>query len=83
MSEEANGTEPGHENGPPDQQAGPTGGPPDAPGPPSFFREFFLFLREEKIWWIAPMILVLVLVAVLLLVGRNSPALAPFLYPLF
>jgi hypothetical protein len=50
---------------------------------PNIFAEFFLFLREEKIWWMAPMLVVLLLVGVLLIFGQSAPALAPFIYPLF
>ncbi len=50
---------------------------------PNIFAEFFLFLKEEKIWWMAPMLLVLLLVGALLVFGQSAPALAPFIYPLF
>jgi hypothetical protein len=50
---------------------------------PNIFAEFFLFLKEEKIWWMAPMLVVLLLVGALLIFGQSAPALAPFIYPLF
>ena len=45
-------------------------------------REFLLFLREEKKWWLVPLVLALLLLAALILFGAQSPGLAPFLYPL-
>jgi len=83
MSENANGTESGSEDNRPEPQVEPNAEPLNDSKPLGFFEELFLFLKEEKIWWMAPMILVLVLVGVLLLVRWNSPALAPFLYPVF
>ena len=43
--------------------------------------EFWAFLRENKKWWLAPIIVVLLLVGVLIILGGT--ALAPFIYPLF
>jgi len=48
----------------------------------SLIKEFFLFIKHEKKWWLIPLILVLLAVGVLMLVASSSP-LAPFLYPLF
>lgn len=48
----------------------------------SLLREFFLFLREEKKWWLAPLI-ILVLAVGALVVFAESSALAPFIYPIF
>ncbi|MBI4567989.1 MAG: hypothetical protein HY719_06280 [Planctomycetes bacterium] len=44
--------------------------------------EFFLFIREEKKWWLVPLVLVLMLFA-LLLFGANNPLASLFLYPIF
>jgi drug/metabolite transporter superfamily protein YnfA len=46
------------------------------------FREFWQFLKEEKKYWLAPIVLVLVLFG-LLLVFAQSSAVAPFIYTLF
>ena len=46
------------------------------------FKEFLLFLRQEKKWWLMPIILVLLALGAFLLLSSASP-LAPFLYPLF
>jgi Family of unknown function (DUF5989) len=44
--------------------------------------EFVQFLRQEKKWWLIPLIFfLLVLGAILALAG--NPVLAPLLYPLF
>jgi len=48
----------------------------------SLVKEFFLFIRHEKKWWLVPLICVLLLVGALVLFAGSSP-LAPFLYPLF
>ena len=48
----------------------------------SLIKEFFLFIKEEKKWWLVPLIAVLLLVGALVLFAGSSP-LAPFLYPLF
>ena len=48
----------------------------------SLTREFLAFIRQEKKWWLIPLVLVLLLLGALLLFSSASP-LAPFLYPLF
>ncbi len=48
----------------------------------SLIKEFFLFIKEEKKWWLIPLIAVLLLVVGLIAFAGSSP-LAPFLYPLF
>ena len=48
----------------------------------SIIREFFDVLRERKKWWIAPIVLFLVLLGGLLVFAKGS-ALAPFIYSLF
>lgn len=44
--------------------------------------ELFSFLWKRKLWWLIPMIVVIVLFAVLLIVAEGS-AVAPFIYTLF
>jgi hypothetical protein len=44
-------------------------------------KEFFLFLKENKKWWLIPILLVLALMGVL--VALSGSAVAPFIYPLF
>ena len=45
-------------------------------------REFFSFLKHEKKFWLAPIIVVLVLFGILLVFAQSS-AVAPFIYTLF
>lgn len=44
--------------------------------------ELLDFLWEQKLWWMVPMVVVLVLVGALLVFAQGS-ALAPFVYTLF
>jgi hypothetical protein len=46
------------------------------------FKEFLLFLRQEKKWWLMPLVLFLLALGAFLILSAASP-LAPFLYPLF
>lgn len=48
----------------------------------ALFREFWLFLKQEKKWWLVPMLLVLAVVAVLVVATALFPGIAPFIYPL-
>jgi hypothetical protein len=45
-------------------------------------REFWAFLKEEKKYWLTPIVVVLVLLGVLLVFAQSS-AIAPFIYSLF
>ncbi len=45
-------------------------------------KELFAFLWRKKLWWMIPIIVVLVLVAVLVVFSLSTP-LAPFVYTLF
>jgi hypothetical protein len=44
--------------------------------------EFWQFLREEKKYWLMPIVLVFVLFGLLIVFGQSS-AVAPFIYTLF
>jgi hypothetical protein len=44
--------------------------------------ELFRFLWRRRLWWMMPVVAVLMLVGVLLIAGQN-PVLAPFIYTLF
>jgi hypothetical protein len=48
----------------------------------AIIKEFLEFLRERKRWWIAPIVIFLIVLGVLLVMGKSS-ALAPFIYSLF
>lgn len=45
-------------------------------------KEFWFFLRERKKWWLAPIVISLLLLGCLLIFAKSS-ALAPFIYSLF
>ncbi len=47
----------------------------------SLFSEFVLFIKENKAWWMIPILLVLGLVGVLVVL--SSTGAAPFIYTLF
>ena len=44
--------------------------------------ELFAFLWKRKLWWLIPMLLVIVLFGLLLVFAQASPV-APFIYTLF
>jgi hypothetical protein len=44
--------------------------------------ELFAFLWQRKLWWMIPMVMVLLAVGGLMLTAHSS-ALAPFIYPFF
>ncbi len=48
----------------------------------AIIKEFWNFLRVRKKWWLAPIILFLLLLGGLLVLAKGS-ALAPFIYTLF
>jgi hypothetical protein len=48
----------------------------------SFLKEFWAFLWARKIWWMAPLVLVLLGLGTLLFLAEGS-VVAPFIYTLF
>ncbi len=46
-----------------------------------FLSEFLQFLRENKKWWLAPVLVVLLLLGGLVILGGTG--VAPFIYTLF
>jgi hypothetical protein len=48
----------------------------------SFLAEFFAFIKGRKKYWLAPIIVVFLMLGGLLLLTSGSP-LAPFIYTLF
>ena len=48
---------------------------------PGILREFWEFLRENKAWWLAPIVVVLLLISLLVLLGATGAA--PLIYTLF
>ena len=47
-----------------------------------FLKDLWDFMRERKKFWLAPIILVMVLLGVLIVLSQGS-AVAPFIYTLF
>ena len=48
----------------------------------SLLKEFWDFLRERKMWWLAPIVIMLILLGGLIFFTQSS-AVAPFIYTLF
>ena len=48
----------------------------------SFIKEFFLFLKERKKYWLLPIIIVLALFVALIVLSQGS-VVAPFIYTIF
>ena len=44
--------------------------------------ELLIFLWERKLWWMIPMVVVLLAIGLLLVLAQSS-AIAPFIYTLF
>lgn len=51
-------------------------------GRASIIGEFLTFLRERKLWWMIPVVVVILLFGLVMVAAQNSP-LAPFIYTLF
>lgn len=47
-----------------------------------FFKDFWGFMRERKKFWLAPIMLAMILLGALIVLGQGS-AIAPFIYTLF
>lgn len=48
----------------------------------SIMGELFRFMLHRRAWWLIPLVVALLIVALLILVGESS-VFAPFIYPLF
>ena len=48
----------------------------------SIFSELWAFMRVRKKWWLAPIMVMLVLLSTLIVLTQGS-AIAPFIYTLF
>ena len=48
----------------------------------SLLGEFWAFMRMQKKWWLAPLIIVLIFMGMLVILTEGS-ALAPFIYAIF
>jgi membrane glycosyltransferase len=51
-------------------------------GNKTFLGELWAFLKVRKAWWLAPIIIMLILVGVLIIFSQSS-AISPFIYALF
>jgi hypothetical protein len=51
----------------------------------SLFKEFWIFLMENKVWWITPTVLILLLVISFIIITAvtGGGPMAPFIYTLF
>jgi hypothetical protein len=47
-----------------------------------FLKDLWHFLKVRQKWWLAPLIIVLLILGLLIVLGGSS-ALAPFIYTLF
>ncbi|NOG57232.1 MAG: hypothetical protein HND54_05810 [Bacteroidetes bacterium] len=47
-----------------------------------FLRDLWLFMKERKKFWLAPIILILLILGLLIVFGGGS-SVAPFIYTLF
>ncbi|WP_343633244.1 DUF5989 family protein [Fluviicola sp.] len=47
-----------------------------------FLRDLWRFMKERKKFWLAPVIIILLLIGILIVFGGTS-AIAPFIYSLF
>ncbi len=49
----------------------------------NFLKEFLQFLKERKLWWLLPIIIVLVVLGAIIWVAGPSSPVAPFIYTIF
>ena len=48
----------------------------------SIIKEFFIFLKERKKYWLYPIVIVLLFFGILIVLSQGS-AVAPFIYTIF
>ncbi len=51
-------------------------------GKMSLIKEIWLYMRQNKKYWLIPILFILILMSVLLVLAQSS-ALAPFIYSIF
>ena len=49
----------------------------------SFLKEFWMFLRARKKFWLMPVLIVTAILGMILMLAQGSGAVAPFIYTLF
>ncbi len=64
------------------EQSEKTENQPVEKGEESLLREFWLFLKEEKKWWLGPIVVLLVTLSAVIIFAEGS-SIAPFIYSLF
>jgi hypothetical protein len=47
-----------------------------------FLKDLFMFMKDRKKYWLAPIIILLLLIGIFIVFG-GSTALAPFIYSIF
>ena len=55
---------------------------PERPAEMGILREFWAFLRVRKKYWLAPIIIALLLLGLLIIVGTQASVVSPFVYML-
>jgi hypothetical protein len=48
-----------------------------------FFYELFYYMKVYKRWWLAPMLVVILLLGGLVAISQTAPIISPFIYTLF
>jgi NAD/NADP transhydrogenase beta subunit len=48
----------------------------------SIIKELFAFLWQNKLWWMAPIVIIFLLMGILIIFAQSS-AVMPFIYALF
>ena len=51
--------------------------------PPGLWRELFDLLRQNKSWWLLPILIALLVLGALIAITVVAPGAAPFIYSLF
>ncbi len=49
----------------------------------SLIREFWSFMKVRKKYWLAPILMVLVVLSAFIVLAASAPVAAPFIYTLF
>jgi|TARA_Y100000310_G_C20186288_1_gene580432 hypothetical protein len=47
----------------------------------NILKDLWVFMKENKKWWLLPLIIMLVLTGLLIILGQSTPV-SPFIYPL-
>ncbi len=47
----------------------------------NILKDLWVFMKENKKWWLLPLMIMLLLTALLIILGQSTPV-SPFIYPL-